>query len=173
MIPRCLAVTVAVIALLTLGACQKKEPEPPLQKKSEADDAAKKAAAAPAPQPNPERNAYFGETHVHTSWSLDAFAIGNLITTPADAYKYFKGEPIKHPLGYDDQDRHAARLGGRHRPLRVRRRGPARERAGVAGQQAARRAAADPQGESQGRDDSGVVALRASTSWCADRRSRR
>ena len=52
-------------------------------------------------QKNPDRNAYFGETHVHTSWSLDAFAIGNLTTTPADAYKYFKGEPIKHPLGYD------------------------------------------------------------------------
>jgi hypothetical protein len=52
-------------------------------------------------EPNPERDAYFGETHVHTSWSLDAFAIGNLHTTPADAYKYFKGEPIKHPLGYD------------------------------------------------------------------------
>ncbi len=50
---------------------------------------------------NPERDAYFGETHVHTSWSLDAFAIGNTLTTPGDAYKYFKGEPIKHPLGYD------------------------------------------------------------------------
>ena len=51
--------------------------------------------------PNPERDVYFGETHVHTSWSLDAFAIGNVLTTPGDAYKYFKGEPIKHPLGYD------------------------------------------------------------------------
>ena len=52
-------------------------------------------------QSNPDKNAYFGETHVHTSWSLDAFAIGNTLTTPGDAYKYFKGEPIKHPLGYD------------------------------------------------------------------------
>ncbi len=52
-------------------------------------------------QPNPDKNAYFGETHVHTSWSLDAFAIGNTLTTPGDAYKYFKGEAIKHPLGYD------------------------------------------------------------------------
>ena len=50
---------------------------------------------------NPERNAYFGETHVHTSWSLDAFAVGNVLTEPADAYKYFKGEAIKHPLGFD------------------------------------------------------------------------
>jgi hypothetical protein len=52
-------------------------------------------------QPNPERNAYFGETHVHTSWSFDAFIFGNHITGPADAYQYFKGTPIKHPLGYD------------------------------------------------------------------------
>jgi hypothetical protein len=59
------------------------------------------AAPVPAQEKNPERNAYFGETHVHTSWSLDAFAIGNVLTTPGDAYKYFKGEPIKHPLGYD------------------------------------------------------------------------
>jgi hypothetical protein len=54
-----------------------------------------------AQQRNVERNAYFGETHVHTSWSLDAFSMGNTVTTPSDAYKYFKGEPIKHPLGYE------------------------------------------------------------------------
>src|SRR5262245_316162 len=51
--------------------------------------------------PNPDRDAYFGETHVHTSWSLDAFAMGNLVLTPEDAYKYFNGEPIKHPLGFE------------------------------------------------------------------------
>jgi uncharacterized protein DUF3604 len=51
--------------------------------------------------PNPDRDAYFGETHVHTSWSLDAFSLGNMLTTPSDAYKYFKGEPIKHPLGFE------------------------------------------------------------------------
>jgi hypothetical protein len=58
-------------------------------------------AAPVSAEPNPERDAYFGETHVHTSWSLDAFSIGNVLTTPGDAYKYFKGEPIKHPLGYE------------------------------------------------------------------------
>ena len=47
------------------------------------------ASGAPpaAAQPNPDKNAYFGETHVHTSWSLDAFALGNTLTTPGDAYK--------------------------------------------------------------------------------------
>jgi hypothetical protein len=54
-----------------------------------------------AQEKNPARNAYFGETHVHTSWSLDAWLFGNHLTDPGDAYKYFKGEPIKHPLGYE------------------------------------------------------------------------
>ena len=66
------------------------------------------AAPAPAtratparPERNPDREAYFGETHQHTSWSFDAYIFGNHITGPADAYKYWKGETIKHPLGYD------------------------------------------------------------------------
>ncbi|NLS07096.1 DUF3604 domain-containing protein [Rhizobium sp. P32RR-XVIII] len=58
-------------------------------------------AIATAEEGNPLRDAYFGETHVHTSWSADAWLFGNRMTDPADAYKYFKGEPIKHPLGYD------------------------------------------------------------------------
>jgi len=47
-----------------------------------------------------EREAYYGETHVHTSWSFDAFTFGNTKTTPADAYEYAKGKPIEHPDGY-------------------------------------------------------------------------
>ena len=108
---RLFAVTFALLALVTLGACEQKQ-EPPAPKKAEATDAAKKAAEAPAPaepaaapasapQPNPERNAYFGETHIHTSWSVDAWVIGNRITGPDDAYKYAQGQTIKHPMGYD------------------------------------------------------------------------
>src|SRR6476646_231925 len=52
-------------------------------------------------QPNPDRDAYFGETHIHTSWSVDAWIFGNRITGPDDAYKYAQGQTIKHPLGYD------------------------------------------------------------------------
>jgi hypothetical protein len=54
-----------------------------------------------AQQPNPLRNAYFGETHIHTSYSLDAWVFGDRVTDPGDSYKYFKGETIKAPLGYD------------------------------------------------------------------------
>jgi Protein of unknown function (DUF3604) len=59
------------------------------------------AAPALAQTKNPDREAYFGETHVHTSWSLDAWLFGNRIADPGEAYKYFKGEPIKHPAGYE------------------------------------------------------------------------
>ena len=46
----------------------------------------------------PERHAYFGDTHIHTMYSFDAF-MGNVRTTPDDAYRYAKGEPIDHPAG--------------------------------------------------------------------------
>jgi hypothetical protein len=51
-------------------------------------------------QKNPLREAYFGETHVHTSWSFDAYVFGNTKTGPEDAYKFAMGEPIEHPGGY-------------------------------------------------------------------------
>src|SRR5689334_1561934 len=51
-------------------------------------------------QGNPERNVYFGQTHVHTSWSFDAYVFGNTITGPEEAYQYALGQPIKHPGGY-------------------------------------------------------------------------
>ena len=51
---------------------------------------------------NPDRNAYFGDLHVHTTYSFDAYAFGTL-ATPYDAYRFAKGEAIKHPAGYDMQ----------------------------------------------------------------------
>jgi hypothetical protein len=55
----------------------------------------------PMPEKNPDRNAYFGEEHIHTSWSVDAWVMGNRLTGPEDALKYAQGQTIKHPLGYD------------------------------------------------------------------------
>lgn len=54
------------------------------------------------PPINPERNAYFGDLHVHTKYSFDAYAFGTL-ATPYDAYRFAKGEAIKHPSGFDMQ----------------------------------------------------------------------
>ena len=49
-----------------------------------------------------ERNAYFGDLHVHTGYSFDAYAFGTT-ATPYDAYRYAKGEPLAHPSGYEMQ----------------------------------------------------------------------
>jgi hypothetical protein len=59
------------------------------------------AASAFAQEKNPDRNAYFGEEHIHTSWSMDAWLMGNRLTGPDEALKYAQGQTIKHPLGYD------------------------------------------------------------------------
>lgn len=47
-----------------------------------------------------DRNAYFGDLHIHTKNSFDAY-IFNVRTTPDDVYRFAKGEQVKHPSGYD------------------------------------------------------------------------
>ncbi len=44
------------------------------------------------------RNAYFGDTHVHTGWSADA-GMDGAITTPDDAYRFALGEEITSNSG--------------------------------------------------------------------------
>ena len=52
------------------------------------------------PAPNKDRNAYYGDLHVHTKYSFDAYVFG-VTASPDDAYRYAKGDGIKHPLGYE------------------------------------------------------------------------
>src|SRR5579862_8838451 len=55
------------------------------------------AATAQAPAPAAKRTAYFGDLHVHSSWSLDAWAAGNQYVDPITAYRYGRGEAITNP----------------------------------------------------------------------------
>ncbi len=54
------------------------------------------------PAANPDRNAYFGDLHVHTEYSFDAYSFGTT-ATPYDAYRYAKGAALTHPSGYEIQ----------------------------------------------------------------------
>ena len=49
---------------------------------------------------NQYRNVYFGDTHIHTTFSFDAYILGNM-NTPDEAYRYAKGEGMKNSFGID------------------------------------------------------------------------
>ena len=48
------------------------------------------------------RQALFGDVHVHTGLSFDAYIFG-IRRTPDDAYRYALGESVRHTNGYDIQ----------------------------------------------------------------------
>jgi len=52
------------------------------------------AQALPAETP---KQLLWGDTHLHTSYSFDAFLNGNMTATPDVAYRWAKGQPVIHP----------------------------------------------------------------------------
>src|SRR5262245_7696256 len=77
-----------VYAVAILAGCSK-QPAPPA--------AARQASpAAPGrPPANPQRNAYFGDLHLHTGLSFDAYIL-RTNTRPSDSYAYAKGKPVDY-----------------------------------------------------------------------------
>ncbi len=57
---------------------------------------------APAIATDPNRMALFGDLHVHTGLSFDAYIFGTR-STPDSAYEYAKGQPLAHPSGFSMQ----------------------------------------------------------------------
>tara|TARA_B100001964_G_scaffold204154_2_gene233646 strand:+ start:120 stop:1997 length:1878 start_codon:yes stop_codon:yes gene_type:complete len=91
------AVMVAVLSFC-LQACSEKE---------DVGDGKKLADTVVEPQVstpdfNAGRNAYFGDLHVHTMYSFDAFIFGTT-ASPDDAYGFAKGGVVTHPGGFDMQ----------------------------------------------------------------------
>jgi len=73
------------------GEAQDSTPEPAVSGPSQ-----------PLPDRTPHKMAYFGDLHVHTSWSSDAWAMGNRVG-PADAYRFARGEAVMLPTGFETQ----------------------------------------------------------------------
>ena len=90
---RVLAATLLIAPWLVLIGCGEAE--------QEAATIPEQGAVAELEQ-NPLRNAYFGELHVHTKHSFDAYVFG-VRENPDAAYRYAKGEAISHPSGYQIQ----------------------------------------------------------------------
>ncbi len=79
----------ALTATLLIGCSEAPPPAP-------ADtDVASEQPIIPS---DPLRQAYFGDLHLHTALSIDAFITGTR-TMPDDAYRYAKGEEIDHISG--------------------------------------------------------------------------
>jgi hypothetical protein len=48
-----------------------------------------------------ETRLYWGDTHLHTNHSVDAYATGNYFAEPDTAFRYARGLPVLHPVTRD------------------------------------------------------------------------
>ena len=88
-----LASTITLLTLLGLG-CAPKEAPAPVEEPAPAEPAPPKPMAAPAGSPT---QVFWGDTHLHTSYSPDAYLMQNRSADPATAYRFAKGYPVIHP----------------------------------------------------------------------------
>ena len=94
------ALITSVAAAAMLSGCS--EQAAPEQQSTTAETlmTAQTPNLATADAANSERNAYFGDLHVHTMYSFDAFIFGTT-SSPDDAYEFAKGGTVVHPAGFD------------------------------------------------------------------------
>jgi len=99
------AVTLLLLSVLA-GGCSREVPAPATRDQ--------RCTTAPAPRSvrpsrrEPERNAYFGDVHVHTAGRLTRHQCSR--TTPTDAYAWAQAGDHQQRLGRQDPDPDAARL---------------------------------------------------------------
>ena len=89
-----------VVGAVVAGVAIAQAPPKPMAAPASASSTPRPATApARLPGHNADRNAYFGDLHVHTYLSNDAY-ISNVRRTPEDAYRFARGEAIGHASGY-------------------------------------------------------------------------
>ena len=88
-----------IAAAAILAACNNSAPE---------TESSKPQSTAPSKSDHSEKtagysatkNVYFGDLHIHTKNSFDAY-IFNVRTTPSDVYRFASGQTVKHPSGFE------------------------------------------------------------------------
>ena len=88
-----------LLAGLALFACSQ---ESGVNSTDNADGGATISEKGAVIEVNPNKNAYFGDTHVHTNLSFDAYLMGTR-RTPDEAYEFAKGAAIEHASGFKMQ----------------------------------------------------------------------
>ena len=85
-----------IACALAIGACGQAEQE--AEPVTDAAPATDIPAAAPvSTSGGANNNLYWGDTHLHTSYSPDAYLMQNRSADPDTAYRYAKGFPVVHP----------------------------------------------------------------------------
>lgn len=92
---QCRRLALAAFMVVLLAACSKVD-DPGIAVRHTPDLAPPELSASSF---NPQRNLYWGDLHIHTSLSFDAYTFG-VRTLPDDAWRYMKGETIEHGGGY-------------------------------------------------------------------------
>ncbi len=97
-----LTATLCSVLALTLVGCPKKDKEAPKEAPKETPkEVTEKPDPTTPPVAKPAANAtavFFGDTHLHTNLSPDAFAMGTTGIGLEDAYKFAKGGALEHPI---------------------------------------------------------------------------
>ena len=88
------------VSAIALAACSNPAPESSAPESDTAETQTDAQSTERTAGYNEDRNAYFGDLHIHTRSSFDAY-IFNVRRTADDAYRFARGDTITHPSGFD------------------------------------------------------------------------